>query len=200
MEPARPKPEEEALQERGQIARRMFWNGHRGASARPPAAEQRTAETDRKSAFRLLPAAFLAALLAGCQTPALPQPRLAPPEWQRRSGQFAWMPERGGAEIVADFDLWFTPSGRCWMEVSKAGLPFLTVQLERDAWRIKAAAAGRSLSRKGEATAGAGWLQLARCLGGGRPAPGWRWQTGADGAWVLEHASTGEHMEGFFLP
>ncbi len=83
------------------------------------------------------------------------------------------------------------------MEVHKAGLPFLNVQVEPDAWRIESATTGRSRVRSGPPSSKIVWLQLAQCLSDLPPGDGWIWRENSDGTWSLETRHTGERMEGF---
>ena len=148
---------------------------------------------------RLLPLALLLTLTA-CRTSA-PPPRLdtSTPDWTHRTGQAAWTPARGEAEVVIDLNVWTRPPAECVLDVSKAALPFVLAHVTATTWRIDGAA-GERHAAPGSPPARVGWLQLARALAGQTPAAPWHFARPDAAAWQLTNPRTGERFDGTFTP
>ena len=139
---------------------------------------------------------LLMVVVSGCALVKLPPPNLTEAGWTKRSGQVVWTQKRDGLELVADVNVWVSGEGRCWLEVNKSGLPFLTVQLEPAAWKIESADGKRSYSGKGHPPTQSAWPELAECLRGGKPRGDWSWSATGDEI-ALTNKRTGERIEGF---
>lgn len=148
--------------------------------------------------FEVLLAAWM---LIGCRSgPSLVQVDVSEPGWTMVEGQAVWRTRSGAPEIVAEFQGSFHSDGRRWLEVSKAGLPFMTVRADSLSWEIRTSMRKQRFAGRGAPTHRSGWLQLSTCLAGQRPARQWAWVRRADGGWRLSNASTGEQIEGVTTP
>ena len=152
----------------------------------------------RAECVRLAFIAMLVCLaLSGCRSTTVFAPlNFSEPGWKLHEGQVAWQSRRGAPEIIAEFHAGIHPDGRCWLEVSKAGLPFLTAQTDATGWQIHSVMENRRHAGRGAPPARVGWFQFVRCLAGQPPAANWTWERRETGTWRLANPSTGERMEG----
>jgi len=114
--------------------------------------------------------------------------------WQQGSGQAVWTPSDGGGEVVVDLHWWEDSAGSCRLEVSKAGLPFLSLQVSPEGWSVTPPS-GRRRSGRAPVPIRAGWLQLACVLAGRSPRPPWQWQPTAAGTQALRRVDDPERWE-----
>ncbi|HEY6169402.1 MAG TPA: hypothetical protein VI454_15275 [Verrucomicrobiae bacterium] len=146
---------------------------------------------------RALMATLVGLALAGCRTAPIFAPLdLSEPGWQSREGQVVWQSRGGAPELIAEFHIETHRDGRCWLQISKAGLPFLTAQSDSTGWQIHSVTENRRHAGRGAPPVRVGWFQLVRCLDGQPPAAGWVWERHEGEAWRLANPFSGERMEG----
>lgn len=147
-----------------------------------------------------LVAGVLAAWLSGC---ALPERSSSsqPPDFQRwiaHAAQAVWH-NAGDTEVVVDLHWWLDGAGSCRLEVSKAGLPFLSVMIDPRHWEVTGMDGRRRAGRQ-PLPSRAGWLQLAQALASGTVQTPWTWQVTAPGRYRLDHAGGKERWDVVLTP
>ena len=137
----------------------------------------------------------------GCRAvPSQPPFDLALPAWSVRQGQAVWRSQAGAAEIAGELLVATHPDGRSFVQFTKVPLPLVLAQATRRSWQIEFAAEDKRYSGRGAPPSRLVWFQLVRLLNGNEPAPGWKYAEKPDRAWRLEHAGTGEFLEGYLAP
>jgi len=138
--------------------------------------------------------------LAACRaTPPLAPVNLSEGSWTIRHGQAVWRQETKAPGIAGELLLATGPARRAFVQFTKTPLPVVVAQTTADAWQIEFVPDHRTYSGRGQPPQLA-WLQLASCLAGVAPPPGWRWEKFDDARWRLENKVSGEMLEGYLAP
>ena len=149
----------------------------------------------------IAPLLLLSWLLTACSTtPKLPPADFSQPGWIVRQAQAVWTPKRGGPEIAGEVLIARHDDQRAFVQFSKTPFPILVAQTTPKRWEITFIPEQRTFGGGGRPWPRFSWLYLAPALQGEKLPEKLRFNpTGTEG-WRLENRSTGEVIEGFFLP
>ena len=141
--------------------------------------------------------AVLAAALCGCRTPDLPPVDLSGPGWQVRETDAVWRPGARAPEVAGELLLAVHPDGRRFVQFSKQGLPLVLARSGARGWRLESPLRPRAHGGRGRPTRRVPWFVLDDLPPTATPEDGpWRLERLPGGRWRLQHASTGEFLEG----
>lgn len=149
----------------------------------------------------IAPLLLLSWLLTACSTtPKLPPADFSQPGWNVRQAQAVWTPKRGGPEIAGEVLIARHDDKRAFVQFSKTPFPILVAQTTTGRWEMTFIPEQRTFGGGGRPWPRFSWLYLAPALQGEKLPEKLRFNpTGTEG-WRLENRSTGEVIEGFFLP
>lgn len=149
----------------------------------------------------LAPLLMLPCLLAACSTtPRLPPADLSEPGWKVRQAQAVWTPKKDGPEIAGEVMIASHEDKRAFVQFSKTPFPILVAQTTPGRWEMTFIPEQRTFGGGGRPWPRFPWLYLAPALRGeALPEQLIFDSVGVDG-WRLENRSTGEVIEGTFLP
>jgi hypothetical protein len=123
---------------------------------------------------------------------------LTQPGWTIRQGQAIWRTRSPVLEIAGELLVALHPDGCGLVQFTKVPLPVVLAQASKHSWQIEFAADNKHYSGPGAPPEQLVWFELVRVLRKEKPSRGWTFAEKPDGAWRLEHASTGEVLEGYF--
>ena len=149
----------------------------------------------------IAPLLLLSWLLTACSTtPILPPADFSQPGWNVRQAQAVWTPKRGGPEIAGEVLIARHDDKRAFVQFSKTPFPILVAQTTPGRWEMTFIPDQRTFGGGGRPWPRFSWLYLAPALQGEKLPEKLRFNpTGTEG-WRLENHSTGEVIEGSFLP
>ena len=149
----------------------------------------------------IAPLLLLLWLLTACSTtPKLPPADFSQPGWKVRQAQAVWTPKRGGPEIAGEVLIARRGERESFVQFSKTPFPVLVAQTAPARWEMTFIPEQRTFGGGGRPWPRFSWLYLAPALQGEKLPEKLRFNlVGADG-WRLENRSTGEVIEGSFLP
>ena len=149
----------------------------------------------------IAPLFLLSWLLTACSTaPKLPPVDFSKPGWKVRQAQAVWTPKKGGPEIAGEVLIASHEDKGAFVQFSKTPFPILVAQTTPKRWEMTFIPEQRTFGGGGRPWPRFSWLHLAPALQGEKLPGKLRFNlVGADG-WRLENRSTGEVIEGFFLP
>ena len=149
----------------------------------------------------IAPLLVLSWLLTACSTtPKLPPADFSQPGWNVRQAQAVWTPKKGGPEIAGEVLIARHDDKRAFVQFSKTPFPILVAQTTPGRWEMTFIPEQRTFGGGGRPWPRFSWLYLAPALQGEKLPEKLRFNpTGTEG-WRLENRSTGEVIEGFFLP
>jgi len=152
-----------------------------------------------KKLIALLP--LLLCLLSACSTtPRLPPADFSQPGWKVRQAQAVWTPKRGGPEIAGEVIIASQGDKRAFVQFSKTPFPILVAQTAPERWEMTFIPEQRTFSGGGRPWPRFSWLYLAPALRGETLPDKLIFHAVGNEGWRLENRSTGEVIEGFFLP
>lgn len=156
---------------------------------------------DFASPLRRFPGGLLALVLlfTGCSTVRLPPADFTSPGWEVRQTQAVWRPNAAAPELIGELLVAGHPDGRRLVQFSKQGLPVVTAQTTADAWQIGSSLRRRIYSGRGAPPDRVPWFQVTRLPPVASGSARWRLETQPDGSWRLDHAASGERLEGAAL-
>jgi hypothetical protein len=127
----------------------------------------------------------------------LPPADFASPGWRLRQGQAVWKPSKGRPELAGDLLLAVNANGDYVIQFSKTPFTLASAQVADGRWQIELAR--HAWRGQGAPPARFLWFQLAPVLAGAPAGAPWRFTSRADHSWRLDHAGTGEFLEGQFF-
>ncbi|HTD68151.1 MAG TPA: hypothetical protein VK846_16625 [Candidatus Limnocylindria bacterium] len=151
-----------------------------------------------RGVLRLASVLFLAMYAVSCRTiPPLPAVNLSEPGWTLYQGQALWRSRQDVPEIAGEIFFATHTGGRTVLQMTKAPLPFVTVQTSGESWQIEFVPQQRRFSGKGTPTPRLLWIHLARALNGTTPPVPLKFAQTESHGFTLENPTTGEMISGF---
>ncbi len=157
--------------------------------------------------FRAMPGraltGFLLALLllTGCRAlPPGPPLNLNEPGWQVRRGQAVWRYSKKAPELAGEILLAEKGPTTCLVQFSKNPVPIVEARVQGTRWQIRFVPQNFLFGGDHVAASRFTWLRLSAALAGEPLGEKWSFEQPSEGHWRLENRSTGEVLEGFFLP
>ena len=149
----------------------------------------------------IAPLFLLSWLLTACSTtPRLPPADLSQPGWKVRQAQAVWTPKRGGPEIAGEVLIASHGDKRAFVQFSKTPFPILVAQTAPERWEMTFVPEQRTFGGGGRPWPRFPWLYLAPALQGDKLPDKLIFNPVGTEGWRLENRSTGEVIEGSFLP
>jgi len=125
---------------------------------------------------------------------------LTEPGWAIRQGQAVWVAARHEVGVAGELLVGTHPDGSCWVQFAKPPFNLYTAQRAGNRWHIESEQGRRRRSGRGVPPSHLIWFQIARCLDGKSPDPGWEFSAGTNREWVLTQVETGQELKGYLLP
>jgi len=167
------------------------------SNLRRPRAERRGTGNRRN---RWLLSLGLAWALTGCVGWRPAPVDLADPAWNARRGQAVWHPADRDIELAGEWLGATAADGRGYVQFSKSPMLLAEVRVGPGRWSASFPFMRRRFQGVGAPPGRLVWAQWIRVASGQEPEAGWSFTGDLASGWRLEHARSGEWLEGVAEP